>query len=105
MFPVLQQVCTKTGPEYLADIQFLQAFTCTYTADIGFFTTGLLLWATVGLSYYAKQGSVMVPLVLLFIFGGVVLSQVASVATPVVVLLLLVVPAGAFAYLYYRYSI
>lgn len=101
---VLQQACTKPGQEYLTDFEFIQAFTCTYAADIGFFAAGLILWGTVSLAIYTKQGSPVIPIVLLFQFGGVVVAQVASVATPVVVLLIVAVPPGLGAILYYRYS-
>lgn len=102
--PVLQSACTKTGPEYLTDFEFIKAFTCTYVADLGFLTVGLIVWAAVSLAIYTRQGSAIIPVVLLFMFGGVVSSQIAGVGNPFVVLLVVLVPAGTFAYLYYRYS-
>lgn len=99
------QACAQPGQDYLVDFQFIQAFVCTYSADIGFFTAGLMLWGAVSLAIYVKQGSAIIPAVLLFQFGGVVLAQSAAIVTPVVVVLILVVPAGIAGLLYYRYSV
>lgn len=101
---VLQQTCTMPGDEYLLDFQFIQAFVCTFAAPMGFLVIGLLAWGAISLSYYIRQGSMIIPTVLLFLIGGVALSQTASIAQAAVVLLILVIPAGAIALLYYRYS-
>lgn len=101
----VMQACTQPGQDYLTDFKFIQAFVCTYTADVGFLVAGLIVWATISLAIYTKQGSPIIPLVLLFQFGGVVVAQIAGVATAVVVLLVLTVPAGIAALLYFRYSL
>lgn len=100
----VMQACTQPGYDYLSEFKFIQAFTCTYAADIGFLVAGLIVWATISLAIYTKQGSPVIPLVLLFQFGGVVVAQIAGVATTVVVLVVLTVPAGIAALLYFRYS-
>lgn len=101
---VLQQACSMGAKEYLYDLQFLQAFVCTFAAPMGFLVIGLLAWGAISLSYYIRQGSMIIPTVLLFLVGGVALAQTASIAQAAVVLLILVIPAGAAALLYYRYS-
>ena len=97
--------CELDPQTYLTNFQFIQGFVCTFAAPMGFLVIGLLSWGSISLSYYVRQGSVMIPTVLLFLVGGVALSQTASIAQAVVVLLVLVVPAGAGALLYYRYSL
>lgn len=100
----LMQSCTKPGWEYLEQFEFLQAFTCTYAADIGFLAAGLIVWASMSLALYIKHGSPIIPLILMFQLGGIAISQVAAVATPIAVLLILVVPPMFAGLLYYRYS-
>lgn len=100
----MQQACTMGGPEYLTDFQFIQAFVCTFAAPMGFLVIGLLAWGAISMSYYIRQGSMIIPTVLLFLIGGVALSQTASIAQAAVVLLILCIPAGGIALLYYRYS-
>lgn len=99
------QSCTQAGQDLITQFRFIEAISCTYTADIGLFTAGLMVWGAISLAIYTKQGSAIIPAVLLFQFGGVAVAQTASIATPVVVALILVVPAGLAGLLYYRYSV
>lgn len=101
---VMQQACTQSGYDYLEELEFIQAFTCTYAADIGFFAAGLIAWSAISLAIYTKQGSPIIPIILLFQFGGVVIAQSAHVLTPAIVVLIVAVPPGLGAVLYYRYS-
>jgi len=96
--------CSKAGYDYLTDFEFIQAFGCTYAADIGFLAAGLILWSAISLAIYTKQGSIIIPLVLLFQFSGVVLAQTANILTPAVVMVVVAVPPGVAAVLYFRYS-
>lgn len=101
-FPVLQACGDPLN--HLTSFEFIQAFTCTYAAPMGFLVAGLLVWGAVSTSLYVRTGSAAIPVVLLFIIGGVAVSQAAAPVSAVVALLILVVPAGAMALLYYRYS-
>jgi len=90
---------------HLTNFEFIKAFMCTYANPMGYLVIGLLSWGSISLSYYVRQGSVIIPTVLLFLVGGAAMTMVASIAQAAVVLLVLVVPAGAGALLYYRYSL
>lgn len=98
-------MCGQGFETYLTNFQFIQAFVCVYAQPMGYLVIGLLSWGAISMSYYIRQGSVIIPTVLLFLIGGVALSQTASVAQAAVVLMILIVPAGAGALLYYRYSL
>lgn len=97
--------CELEPTTYLTNFQFVQAFVCTFARPMGFLVIGLLSWGAISMSFYIRQQNVIIPTVLLFLVGGVALAQTASIAQAAVVLLVLVVPAGAGALLYYRYSL
>lgn len=94
----------KSGPEHLADFQFLQAFTCTFAEPAGLLIVGMLVYGGIGLSIYIRTGSVIIPVILLFLTGGAVVTQVAAPAAAAATVLVLTAGGGVVAYLYYRYS-
>lgn len=92
------------GWEYLLDFEFIKAFTCTYANTTGLLTTGLMVYGAIALYIYIRTDSIIIPFVLILLTGGAVLAQVASIASAIVVLILLTTGAGAFTWLYYRFS-
>lgn len=101
-----QQICdanTDMG-EYLLDFEFIKAFSCTYANELGWLVLGLLVYGGITLSIYIRTGNPIVPAVLVLILGGAVLAQLPAIASPVVMLLLIAVPAGIVAMAYYLYS-
>jgi len=91
-------------PEYIRNWQFVKAFTCQYANVTGFTVLGLVVWGAVSSYTFVRTGSFLLPFGLLLMIGGAALSQMASVALPIAVILILVVPSAATAYLYLRYS-
>ena len=102
----MANMCTagQTFQERLLDWQFVEAFTCQYADVTGFLVLGLMVWAAVSSAIFIRTDSMLIPFGLLLMTGGAVLSQMASVALPVAVLLILVVPAAIMAFLYYLYG-
>jgi hypothetical protein len=102
----LQGMCSAglKGYEYLTDFEFIKAFTCTFADSMGLLVFGMLVYGGVSLSIYIRTGSAMIPLVLLLLTGGVVMSQVAAPVVGVATILLLVMGAGILTILYRRYS-
>lgn len=96
---------SKSFADYLTAYEFVKAFTCQYANTTGFVVLGLVVYTAISSSIYIRTGSFIIPLGLLMMLGGAALTQMASVALPVAVLLILVVPAGVMAFLYARYSL
>ena len=94
----------KTGPEYLTDFQFVEAFTCTYANSAGFLVTGLLVYGGVMIAIYATTDDIRIPSVLILLTGGAILGQIAAPGLAIAALILLLVGAGVVTLLYYRYS-
>lgn len=104
---VVLQMCSP-GQGFLDRItafEFVEALTCQYADPIGMATLALIVYAGVAGSIYIRTDSLIFPFGLLLMTGGAVVGQLAAVSTPVLVLLVLVVPAGMVAYLYYRFNI
>lgn len=106
MTPLLLQVCDPNVAlvDHVTDFEFIKAVTCTYVNAASMTVVGLMVYSAVAGSIYIRTNSLMIPLALLLLTGGAIMTQVAAVATPFAVLLLLLVPAGVLAYAYYRYS-
>lgn len=102
----LAEMCTAgtSFADYLGNWEFVKAFTCEYANPIGFTTLGLIVYGAVASSIYIRTDSLIIPFGLFLMIGGAALSQMASVAVPVAVLLVLVLPAAVTTYLYIRYS-
>lgn len=92
------------GWEYMLDFEFIKGITCTYGGPAGVTTAGLLVLAGVMGALYIRTGDVLIPLGILLLAGGGAMALVAPVATPIAVILLLVVPAAVMAYAYYRFA-
>jgi len=88
----------------IGEFAFVDALACVYAEPASLPVVALLVYTAVGGSIYIRSGSLILPFGLLLLTGGAVVSQIASVGLPVVVLLVIVVPAGVTAYLYYRVS-
>ena len=95
---------SQSFADYLTNWEFVKAFTCQYANTTGFVVLGLIVYGAISSSIYIRTGSFIIPFGLLLMAGGAALSQMASVAIPVAVLLILVVPAAVMAYLYAQYS-
>lgn len=98
-------MCTdKSFAEYMLDWEFVEAFTCQYADTTGFLVLGLLVWGAISSAIYIRTDSFIIPFGLLLMTGGAVLSQMAQVAVPIAVMLVLVIPAAVTAYLYWQYG-
>lgn len=93
-----------SGIDYLTTFEFIKAFTCTFVNPADLATVALLVWAGIGAAIYARQGSIVMPTILLLLTGGAVISTLAAPAVGMAGFLVLVVPAGIVAYAIYRYS-
>lgn len=93
-----------SGIEYLNSFEFIKAFTCVYVDPASVVTVGLLVWAGIGAAIYARQGSIVTPVILLLLTGGAIMTTIAAPGVAMVGFLVLVVPAGIVAYAIYRYS-
>lgn len=99
-------MCT-TGQSFadrLLNWNFVEAITCQYADVTGFLVLGLLVWTAVSSAIYIRTDSFIIPFGLLMMTGGAALSQMASVALPVAVMIILVIPAAVTAYLYWSYG-
>lgn len=94
----------KDFAEHLLDWEFVEAIACQYADTTGFLVLGLIVWGAVSSAIYIRTNSMIIPFGLLLMTGGAVLSQMAQVAVPIAVLIVLVLPASITAYLYYRYG-
>ena len=102
---ILQQMCDGSSfQQYINNFEFVKAVTCQYADVTGFLTLGLIVYGAVASSIYIRTNSLIIPFGMLMMFGGVALAQMASVAIPVAVMLVLVVPAAVTAVLYVRYG-
>lgn len=90
--------------ENIENFEFVEAFVCQYGNTTGFTVLALFVWSAVSSSIYIRTGSFLLPFGLLLMVGGAALSQMASVAAPFAVLLILVVPSAVTVYLYITYS-
>lgn len=88
----------------LLDWEFVQAFTCQFADSIGFLALGMLVYGFLGMAIYAYTGSVLIPLVLLFLTGGAIMTQTAGIATTIATVIVLVAGAGVVTLIYVRYS-
>jgi hypothetical protein len=104
--PLQTGVCDAgtAGQAYLLDFEFIKAFTCTYANAAGLLVTGVFVYGAIATSVYIRTNSIMIPFVLLLLTGGAVMTQLASVATAIATLLLLITGAGIITLLWYRYS-
>jgi len=103
---MMQSLCSagKTGPEYLLEWAFIKAVSCAYVDSSSIFVVGLLVFSPVALSIYIRTGSVMIPLGLAMMTGGVVMSVIPGIATQWVGVIVLLAGAGTITYVVYRYS-
>lgn len=87
------------------DFEFIQAVTCTFAGPAGgVLVVGTIVFGAIAMSSFIRTGSPIIPLGLLMLTGGAVMSAVAGVATTVATVTFLLVSAGAFAYVYYRWG-
>lgn len=93
-----------SGPDAVANFEFIQAVTCTYAVPAGFLMVGLLVFGAVAGSIYIRTGSVIIPFGLVLLTGGAILTTVAAPAIAFVVITFFLVGGGVVAYAYYRWS-
>lgn len=89
---------------WLLQFEFIKAFVCVYANAAGFLVLGLLVYGAISARIYIQTGSVIIPVVLLLLTGGAVMTQVAAPGVTVAVLMVLVTGAGIMTYVYWRYS-
>lgn len=93
-----------TFAEYLRSFEFIKAFTCSYFDAAGVLTVGLMVYGAIALSIYIRTGSIIIPVVLLLLTGGAVMTQIAGVGIAIATVALLTTGAGVTTYLYHAYS-
>lgn len=100
------QMCdpNKNFVDRLTDFQFWEALTCQYADPIGFYVLGVLVYSGVALPIYIRTGSIGIPAVLLLIVGGLVLPQVAGIASGYVLIVTVLAIGGSITYLIYRFA-
>lgn len=97
--------CSATGIELLREFKFIRAVTCPYTDAAGSVVlVALLVFGAIALYLYIRQDSVILPLGVIMMGGGSLLSVMIGPAVAIATLLILVVPAGYIALAYFRHS-
>lgn len=99
-------MCTagQSFADRLLSWNFVEALACQYADTTGFLVLGLMVWTAVSSAIYIRTDSFIIPFGLLMMTGGAALSQMANVAVPVAVTIILVIPAAVTAYLYWQYG-
>lgn len=95
---------TTEGIQHLLDFEFMKAFATPYTSVLGLGVVGMIVFGGVALAIYISTGDIRMPAVLTLLTGGVVIPLVASPAVSIVVIMLVVLGGGAFAYLAAQYK-
>jgi len=90
--------------EELMEWDFVEAFVGAYASSVGLFVTGTLFYVPIALSMYIMTGSMMIPFVLLLLFGGAIIPQMIAPIPGFVSILVVGVGAGTLTYLYYTFS-
>jgi len=100
------QVCDPAvaGYDYLLDFEFIKAFTCTFANPAGLLVVGAIVYGGIGLSIYIETNDVIIPVVLMLVAGGAILSQIAGLFVSIATVVLLLTGAGAITYLYLSLS-
>jgi len=68
---------------------FRDAIACPFADSVGALFTGLVIVGSVNTALYAKQESVILPLVTTLLTGGATLTMVSSIANGLVIVVLL----------------
>jgi hypothetical protein len=76
----------EVTPEQIMDAMF-----SVYQGELGGVVWGLLVWGGMSMSLYARQDSVIIPLALTLLLGGIVITTVPSPAVALFVVVLLFV--------------
>jgi len=78
------------------DAEFINAFVCTFadSGGLGFVGFGLVVWFVVSAQVYARQQSIIMPVVLLLLLGSVALTMVPAVGLGVAAVIILGGGAG-----------
>jgi hypothetical protein len=72
-------IALQTAGERLKD-NFFEAILYPFTSTLGEPLLALLIFGTIGLAYYQVQRSVIIPVIMLILVGGVTLSRAPSSA-------------------------
>jgi len=90
----------QSGLEQLLDGDIFQALIAPYVDLMGIPLTALLVFGSVGVSYYAVSGRVVMPVIMMILVGGVTMSFAPPSAARfgVVVLILGVASIGYLAW-------
>lgn len=100
------QMCSRgrSFDERMLSFDFVEAITCQYADPLGMGLFAMIVYTGISGSIYIRTGSTILPLGLLLLGGGAFVGQLVGVATPYVVAMLLLIPAGVTAYIYQRFS-
>jgi len=64
--------------EFMQNEQFFEAVYCVFGDSVGVLLFPLLVWGAMGLALYIFSGSLIMPLVLTIILGGVLVVQLPA---------------------------
>jgi hypothetical protein len=79
-------VLLEVTPQAIMDAMF-----SVYQGQMGGLVWGLLVWGGTSMMLYARQDSIIIPLSLTLLLGGIVITTVPSVAVALFVVVLLFV--------------
>lgn len=85
--------CTEWNGDYLdalSEFAFRDALLCPYQTSLGGPEFATLVFGAVGMAYMIRQGSLVIPAVIMVATGGAFVSQVAGIAVGFVVTVILV---------------
>lgn len=61
--------------EFLYNFQFYDAVYCLFTGEVGLYLAPLIIFGSLGVAFYMYADSLIMPLVLSMILGGVIVVQ------------------------------
>lgn len=86
--------CTDWDGVYLdalKDGAFQDAILCPYQDNMGGVVFALFVYGAIGTAIYVRTDSIIIPFVLVLLTGGIVMTEVASIAVGLVITMLLFV--------------
>lgn len=84
--------CTDWSGDYLdalAEFAFRDALLCPYQTTMGGPEFATLILGAIGIAYMIRQGSIVIPVVIMVTTGGAFMSQVAGIAVGFVTVVVL----------------
>lgn len=78
--------------EAMQNFELWDAIICSYAGPTSSLVVGTVLYSGIGLNIFLRQGSVIIPFVLVLILGGTILGQMFGVISSFAALVILIVP-------------